>query len=80
MGFVRVMVIAVLVLAVVYWSAMNFLCARERERLHCEGARRTRLADGVEAYARKIRRPVALGTFGIPMSVLLLYILISNNA
>ncbi len=79
MGFLRLMIILLALLAVIYWSLMSFLCARERERLEAEGARRTKLQDGVQAFADRVRLRLLLGVFVVPVTIFLVYVWASNR-
>jgi len=85
MAFLRLFIGLILVLSVVYGSLYYLLLARRRERVerdyqdgagHAERARF--VAAKVETYGRRIRRPLAIAVYAVPLAALLVYIWVSN--
>lgn len=85
MAFLRLFIGLLLFLSVIYVSVYAFMLARRRERVerdYQDGAGRAERARfvtaKVETYGRRIRKPLAIAVYAVPLAALLVYIWASN--
>lgn len=86
MAFLRLMLLLLAVQSVVFVCVMLYLRAAQRERLSAdwphEATERERDAfveRRVSAYVSRIKRPLALAVYGLPIVLLAIYIYVSNS-
>lgn len=86
MAFLRLMLLMLAVQSVVFVCVMLYLRAAQRERLSAswphqatEREREAFVDRRVSAYMSRIKRPLALAVYGLPIVLLAIYIYVSNS-
>ncbi len=86
MAFLRLMLLLLAVQSVVFVCAMLYLRAARRERLSADWPRQATEREReafverrVSAYMARVRRPLALVVYVLPIVLLAIYIYVSNS-
>lgn len=87
MAFLRLLAMLLVALTIVYIGLFFFLKEAHREKLEreyrpeaTELQRTAFVKAGVEAYAARMRRMLALAVYGVPLTIFAVLILTSNTS